>query len=188
VLAERPDERPATALEFRQELFRAVAPASDDDVAQFLAELFSGRRLERDERLRIALETSGPSPTKPPQQPAMPHGKRSNFRKASRPPITRARRKRAVGFGVVAAALGLLAALSLVERQGAVEALPVLDTKAIAATADPLPASDAPRAIQTEPPELARTEPPSAEQEQPTEKIRGEKRRGDVSPVREVGF
>jgi serine/threonine-protein kinase len=92
VLAERPDERPATALEFRQELFRAVAPASDDDVAQFLAELFSGRRLERDERLRIALETSGPSPTKPPQQPAMPHGKRSNFRKASRPPKAEAAR------------------------------------------------------------------------------------------------
>jgi eukaryotic-like serine/threonine-protein kinase len=185
VLAEKPDERPATALEFRQELFRAVAPASDDDVAQFLAELFSGRRLERDERLRVALETRGPSPTNPPA--AELDSERSNFRKATRLPVTRAR-KRAVGFGVVAAALGLLAGVSLVEREGVSEALPVLDARAIAARPEPVQASDAPRAILAEPPALARTEPPSVEQQQSREKARGEKPPVDVSPVREVGF
>jgi hypothetical protein len=97
-------------------------------------------------------------------------------------------RKRAVGFGVVAAALGLLAALSLVERQGVVEALPVLGANAIAATAEPVQAADTPRVILAEPPGLARTEPPSAEQGLSREKIRAEKRLVDVSPVREVGF
>jgi hypothetical protein len=184
-LAENRDERPRTALEFRQELFKAVAPASDDDVALFLADLFSGRRLERDERLRVALETRGPSPTNPPQQPRGLDVEHPDHRKASRPPVTRAR-KRAVGVGVVAAALGLLAALSLVEREGVVEALPVLDAKAIAATAEPVQASDTPSVLLAKPPGLAQTEPPSAEQSR--EKIRAEKRPVDVSPVREVGF
>ena len=187
VLAEKPDERPATALEFRQELFKAVAPSSDDDVAQFLAELFSGRRLERDERLRVALEMRSPSATNPPPQAAELDRERSNFRKASRPPVTRAQ-KRAVGFGVAAAALGLLAGASLVEREGAGEALPMLDAKAIVATAEPVQVSDAPNVILAEPPALARTEPPSVEQEQSREKTRAEKRPLDVSPVREVGF
>jgi serine/threonine-protein kinase len=188
-LSERPDGRPATAREFRQALFKAVPPASEDDVAQFLADLFSGRRLERDERLRLAIDQRGPLSLKPVKHEESPEVERSDFREASRPLVSRFHAA-AVGVGVVGVGIASLALLSFVGREGAPGALPTLDANTVAATVEPVSASKAPPELTSEPsPTMAvRTDPPRAEEGPTPSKNRPEKPLVDVSPVREVGF
>jgi serine/threonine-protein kinase len=188
VLSEKPHERPATALEFRQALFKAVPPASEDDVAQFLAELFSGRRLERDERLRLALDQRGPSSAKPSRAEGRPEAERSNLRKVSRPSVSRSR-KVAVGFGIVGVAMVLLGLFSLLQRGGKTSALPELNANAVAATVEPAPVPTAVPALTADPaPALAAREPAPTAEGATRARSRHEKPPIDLSPVREVGF
>jgi serine/threonine-protein kinase len=187
VLSEKPEARQATALELRQALFKAVPPASDDDVAQFLSELFSGRRLERDERLRAALD-SRPGSNIPPVEDERHEVARSNFR-----PPTRRRFStpgaRAVWLGIAGVAVGALVSFALLERGEPEVTLPMLETKAVTATLSPaVVAEPAPAVV---PPTLAVrvevrsvVEVASLGDKTPS----SETRPIDVSPVREVGF
>jgi serine/threonine protein kinase len=183
-LAERPDDRPRTALELRQALFNAVTPASDDDVAQFLAELFSGRRLERDEKLRVALEAR-PEPPRARfrQDDARREGQRSNRKRG---------RARAVGL-----ALGIagLVALGFVATKASVS-LPTPEVKAAEANlgaryAEPIAVShaDTPVRAETAPLGVLPSENrPTATEPTGERVLRRERRAIDVSPVRDVGF
>jgi serine/threonine-protein kinase len=188
VLAERPDERPGTALELRRSLFKAVTPASDDDVAQFLAELFSGRRLERDERLRVALDSRpGSLDAKPPTSAEKHPGERSNQREVPRPRFGRSQAN-AVALGVAGLALGVFGSCALLRHGGANATSPAPDGKIATAVLEPVTASRVtPAAVPQSPPTLAAREP--LEPEPSADKApRHEKRSFDVSPVREVGF
>jgi serine/threonine-protein kinase len=190
-LAERPEERHATALELRQALFKAVPPASDDDVAQFLAELFSGRRLERDERLQAALDSRpGLGSTKPSATDAEKHDvQRSIVREPLRPRLAISR-GRAMGLGVAGLTLGALGLLALLTRGESKVALPAVEAKVMAASTLPIAAEpaepNAPNALPTIP---ARGETRPARAMSLVEKApRIEKSSIDQSPVRDVGF
>jgi serine/threonine protein kinase len=191
-LSESPEERPRTALELRQSLFRAIAPASDDDVASFLDELFSGRRLERDERLRVARH-SRPEPvaSKPAPSGEKPAGDRSNLREMPHflgLPL----RTRTLGFSLF---IGLAAALAVASgtfvRERAIEKLPRSEVK-------PTVAATATIGVAPSPPPVApvtRRELAAANQRRSIDgetlggkTPRAERRSVDVSPVREVGF
>ena len=194
VLAERPDDRPRTALELRQQLFKAVSPASDDDVANFLAELFSGRRLERDERLRLALD-SRPEPVaaKSQGEPERRDGERSNARRGPRKDAVPSR-SRALGFAIAGAAILALAALAsgtqLNGEHGGGRPLG-LDAKRAPAAAEPPSATKPPPSVaaKSSPALAARSEPQTLESEASGERTpRVERRAIDLSPVREVGF
>jgi serine/threonine-protein kinase len=185
VLAEKPEERPATALELRRAMFEAVPPASDDDVAQFLGELFSGRRLERDERLRVALD-SRPGGAKPLLENTEHEVARSTFRQPSRRRFTRPG-ARAVGLALAGLAVGAFVSCALLERGGSKVTLPAVEEKVVGAS---LPVVAAAEPAPVAPPELAtrveeRPVVPASLDEKPR---RAEKSSIDVSPVREVGF
>jgi hypothetical protein len=171
----------------------AVTPASDDDVAQFLDELFSERRLERDERLRAALD-SRPEPAR--KNPS-PHneqraGQRSNSHGV--PPaagvLTRSRSLRLGVIGAAVVALAVVASGSFT-RKGETETLTPPQAKIAQPMGATLRAPRAPEPVTPESPsELAvRHEPePSDSDSLDSEPPRGERRAIDISPVREVGF
>jgi serine/threonine-protein kinase len=189
VLAEKPEARHATALELRQAFFKAVPPASDDDVAQFLGELFSGRRLERDERLRVALDSRSGS-SKPPVETERHEAPRSDFRPPSRRRFA-APFARAVWLGIAGVAVGAFVSSTVLERGEQQITLPMVESQAAAATLAPGAAPEpAPAAAPGAPPTLAaRAEAPPVEAASLGEKTpRTEKSSIDLSPVREVGF
>jgi serine/threonine-protein kinase len=191
VLSEKPEGRQATALELRQQLFKAVPPASDDDVVQFLSELFSGRRLERDERLRVALDARGANARQsiPPKYEPMLESGRASVRSG-----TLARPSRTGVFGLFAVGIGLAALVSYSAfRSGSTSAaVPVLDAKAMAATVEPVSAPKASPVVivhESSPTFAARAAPPARDPETNADKsTKVEKKILDVSPVREVGF
>jgi serine/threonine-protein kinase len=186
VLSEKPEDRHRTALELRQALFKAVTPASDDDVAQFLGELFSARRLERDQRLQMALESRPGQGSFEPFLEARPV-ERPNGRVPSRKSGSRTR---TLTLGIVALTLALFVSCALLENGGSEGPLPAIDGKAVAATAPAVPVE--PRAASA----FAETTPELAgEPEAPVEPVsdgaralRTEKRNAEISPVRDVGF
>jgi serine/threonine-protein kinase len=189
VLAEKPEERHATARELQQALFKAVPPASDDDVAQFLAELFSGRRLERDERLRAALDSRpGLGSAKPSSIDDEKHdAERSSLREPTHRHLALSR-GRAVGLGVAGLVLGAFVSLALVEHGENNVTEPSVEAKIVTASTPPIAAE--PAAAPDTPPALAaRGEPRPAQAVSLDDKApRSEKSSIDLSPVREVGF
>ncbi len=191
VLAENPEERHASALELRQALFKAVPPASDDDVALFLAELFSGRRLERDERLREALDS------RPGVGSIRPSGTDPERHDAERPSVREPAGRRFalsparfVGFGLAGVLLAAFVTLALVRHGEAKVTLPTVEAKVVGGSA-PAVAAEPVEPIQpaAAPALAARGEARATETVTLDEKAqRSEKSSIDVSPVREVGF
>jgi serine/threonine-protein kinase len=189
-LSERPEDRQASALELRQALFNAVTPASDDEVAQFLAELFSARRLERDEHLQRALESRPGQGAADSPSPEAGQAERSTFRDASKKSVMRSR-ARTLTLGLLGVTFGVFVSCALLEREGSDAPLPAIDGKAVAAIAPAVPAEPpAATTLSETPPELAaRADTPAVERvSEGARALRTEKRQADVSPVRDVGF
>ena len=190
VLSEKPEHRHATALELRQALFKAVTPASDDDVAQFLAELFTARRLERDEHLQRALESRpGQGPAEPPL-PAAQKPERGARESPSRTSFAGSR-ARTLTLGILGVTLGMFVSCALLERGDSEGPVPAIVAKAAAASVPPVAAE--PRAVGTLPDPtpglVVRTESRAVERVSDGARAqRAEKRKADVSPVRDVGF
>jgi serine/threonine-protein kinase len=190
-LAERPETRPRTALELRHALFKAVAPASDDDVAQYLAELFSGRRLERDHRLRVALE-SRPEPVSTRSLRLVePSDRERSNRRALLAHTLPTRSVLGSGLRVVAAAaiaLGLFVSGALLRPPRSETRAPLARGADPAAMTAPPPTSPSKRlAAEASPAAVA---DPVAQRTPAIEndKSRGERQPVDLSPVRDVSF
>jgi serine/threonine-protein kinase len=189
VLSEKPEDRQGTALELRQALFNAVAPASDDDVELFLAELFATRRLERDERLRTALDSRvGQCSTEPPHLEAR-QAERSSSRNPSHGGFGRSR-ARSLMLGVLAVTVGVFVSCALLVSGGTGGSLPAIDAKAVAATVPTVTVERPPTPLPEAPPELAAGSEPRAVEPAAVEAraLRIERRKAEVSPVRDVGF
>lgn len=186
VLAESPEYRHRTAIELRQALFQAVAPATDDDVAQFLSDLFAARRLERDARLRQALDALPEPPVARLAFDERRFGTHRSIHPASRTAPRTPSHARAFGLGLAGAVVGMLVSCALLQPGRVAESLPAVEAKAAVATPAPAPPPLDVESMDTL--VVSDTRDRSEIETTPEKPARADKRAFDVSPVGDVGF